>query len=594
MPRFLRPGALVAALVAAGALTFDPGGWFTFGPLKWVIITVLAVGSAALAFGGGSALHRPSTTAWAALLVWAALTSLLADDALSAWLGTPDRRFGFVALATLACAYVSGQAVDDAHQRTLVARGVVVALLGMTLYGIFEFVGIDPVQLTTTTGRLGATYGSAAYLGAALALFLPVAVGAASEEPTGPWRWAAFVSVLGGVALLAGSGTRAALVGLVAAAILSLPRWIGAMRSAVVCGVVVVLVTAMGFSPLVSRAVAPSVEGRMDEWRIGWAAYVADPWNGVGLEGYRVVFPRHVDAAYVQDYGRTTVTDRAHSGPLDMGISLGLPGLVAWWAAFVFLTVEGWRAFRHESRIVAGIGAGLVAMLVQELLLFPTLEVGVAGWALAGVIVAANRVSSTVRSSTAAATLGLLATVALVFGALDVAADHRAAAAREANELAMADRASELRPDSFRYPLLAAQTAWEQGDASAAHARIQDARLLSPLDPALRLAEARTVTALVATGAVPAEEALAVVDGAVTSDPHHPELRLLHGELLAAAGRPGEAERAWLAAAHLAPEDPDPLSRLSRLYAAAGRDDLAEEAAARAAAVQPETSSENP
>ena len=565
---------LVAVLLAGGALAFDPGGWQVFLPAKWLVITVCAFGAAAAALFEGVDLHRRSLHGWAAFLAWAAVTSLIADDPLAAWLGTPDRRFGFVALLTLAAAFVGGQAITDEKGRVLLSRAAIVALGGMTLYGIAESLGTVPVDLTTTTTRLGATFGSPAYLGAALCLLLPMGVGTAADrrQPL-RWRIAGATAAVCGIGLLAGSGARAAAFGLGVTALLAVLRGFDALRRhpLVATGVVLVVVASIALSPLGGRLGEP-ISGRLAEWRVASRALVSDPLTGTGLEGYRVVFPSHVDVAYVQEYGRTTITDRAHSGPLDLGVAMGVPGTLAWVAAAVWLAIRCSGVVRGGTPVLAGMGAGVFALLTQELFLFPTLEVGAAGWAIAGVVVASARSQPPLhgRTKIGAAATAALALLAATAGVIDVVADHRAASAVTNDDLVAADSAFALRPDSFRYALLAADVALQRGDQDGARDRVEAAAALSPPDPAVRIARARLAVAGADTSA-----ALALLEEAVEADPNHPELRILLGDVQAAAGKVGEAERSWLAAAHLSPADPTPHLRLAALYLAAGEADLA-------------------
>jgi Flp pilus assembly protein TadD len=74
----------------------------------------------------------------------------------------------------------------------------------------------------------------------------------------------------------------------------------------------------------------------------------------------------------------------------------------------------------------------------------------------------------------------------------------------------------------------------------------------------------------------------------VETDPTHPELRIIQGNLLYVAGRGGEAERAWLAAEYLAPDDSSVPARLAFLYLETGADEAARRAVARLEALDPD------
>ena len=585
------PAAVAVAVFLAGSvLVMDPGGWHPFGPSKWLAITVAASAAAAVSLRSGVHVHRPSLTGWLAFLAWTVIASFVALDPVSAWLGTPDRRLGVIGMTTLFAAYVGGMGVSTGGGRRLVARvaALTTSLAGVS--GLLEVIGRPMVELTTTTDRISSTLGSPAYLGAALCLLIPLSAGLALDgTESGPWRMTGAVGTVTGVLLLAGSGTRAAAVGLAAAAVMLGSRrrgWLGRRAvwwaaTALVVGTIVVV------SPLGSRLLDPgSMAGRLAEWRVAGRVVVDRPLAGTGLEGYRIVFPEHVDVDYVREYGRATITDRAHSGPLDLGTTLGLPGVVAWFAAAVFLIGRSWHAMGTGDRVLQALGAAVAAVWFQELFLFPTLEVSAAAWGLAGVLVASSTSArASFRSRPLALVASILALAALVVGALDVMADHRAETARARQDPTLAEGAVRLRPDDFRYRLLEADLRARSGDLEGALNSVQETVRDFPGDPALRLAEARL---LVATGVTESPAAVATRIGTmVEADPLHPELRLLHGEALAATGRAGEAERAFLAAAELSPDDATPYVRLASLYSTLGHPERARQAIDRAESIDP-------
>ncbi len=589
------PSAIALVILIAGsALVFDPGGWQTFGPTKWLVITVAAWAALTGSVRRGLVVHRGSAIAWGVFVGWAILTSITALEPVSAFLGTPERRLGLVGVATMAAAYLAGQQIDRADGRRRIARTMAVTLVAMGGYGLAELAGLD-VKLTTTTDRLGATFGSPAYLGAALALLIPASLGLLTQGGERPaWRVTGAIGVVAGLGLLVGSGTRAAAVGLVVAAVATgLAWWPWARRrlratAAIAVGVtLVVMISPLG-GRLADLESNPLAASRLDEWSVAASAVARRPLLGAGLEGYRVVFPGVVSADYVRAYGRATVTDRAHSGPLDLGVAMGIAGVAAWLLAAAWLTFRAVKAAGGTEPALIGVAAGTVALLAQEVFLFPTLEVGVAGWAVAGIVVTATRTTEPFWGSlsTHRMVVGALAGVTgvlLVAGALDVAADHRAAAARASEDLAVADAAVALRPDSFRYRLLAADIAARAGNLPEAGVRLQAARRIAPLDPGLRLAELR-----VQAGGPPSPETLAAAEAAARADPNHPQVRIIQGDQLAQAGRGAEAERAWLAAEYLSPADPAIPLRLAYLYLETGAVDAAGDAIERLRRLEPD------
>lgn len=201
-------------------VALDPQGWFSFSVAKWWSTLTVACVAAALA----AALRRtPSTApsprlerATVALLVVVGLSSLFALDGWYAWVGTPIRHPGLLALVVFAAMFAVGRRVaadDDASVAAI--RGTLVAGLLLGLYCTVELIAGAPIEFVSNSSRLGGPFGSAAYLGAACCLLLPVALGAAIDGAgVRSWRIVGAVAAAGVAVAVVGSGSRAALVGL--------------------------------------------------------------------------------------------------------------------------------------------------------------------------------------------------------------------------------------------------------------------------------------------------------------------------------------------------------------------------------------------
>jgi O-antigen ligase len=519
-----RTGArLLAALAPAALLVVDPWGWYPFGPVRWLLISTLALAGPAVAIHGG-ALRRPPRglgLAVAAFVGWLLVAGWFADDPLYAWMGTPERHLGVLTWLLCALLMLTGFALvgdGDGDRVATVVDGLLVAGLGVGAVATAEALGWEPSVLDVAS-RLSGPLGSPAYLGAATALLLPVAVALAVPHAADGSRvrvWAARAAVVVLVVACLGSGARAAWVGLAAAAAVAAaahaPALWRALRArpgraavggAFVLAAAVVVLVATPVGARLGAATDPDAaggRGRLDEWRVA-ARVVADhPVVGVGPEGYRTAFHEAVDARYERTHGRDQQPDRAHSAPLDLALDGGVPLALAWLAVVTVVGRSCWRALRQGPYWAQGVAAGLVAHVVGQLLLFPIAELEPVAWLLAGIVVAATPrptgSGQDVRGGRGLATaLGALAIVAALAGVTDVVADHRAERAVEALHrgdtraaATAADAAADLRPDEVRLHLLASRAAVADGrGAQAGLERVDDALRVSPRDPIARL-----------------------------------------------------------------------------------------------------------
>ncbi len=584
-----------------------------FGPVKWLIVTTTVLLGVAGLVPRPIRLHRASAIGWVLFLAWGALLAVIAVDPLHHWIGTPDRHMGWMAWAMFAGSYVVGQQLVRESDRRLVLAAGAVATAGIGVYGLAEMVGRSPVDLAVESVRVAGPYGSPAYVGAALALLIPVCIGAAIDGLRGRWRALAWAASALAVVVVVASQTRAAWVGLAAAAVVTAGRWGPALarRRWVAAGVVsVVLVGA--FAGSVASRVGDAfdaddgvIRGRIDEWQVGVTVVRNHPVTGVGFEGYRIAFAEGVDADYEQRYGRQVLPDRAHNGVLDVGVTMGVAGAAMYVVGLLFLARRVIGSVRRGAPWLAGIAAGVAAYCVQQQLLFPLAEVDPVFWLLAGMLVAAtaeDEPTLVVRvPAVAGGAVAALAALALLVGLADVVADRRldesltlSAEGAETRALEAADRAFQLRPDSIRYAFAAATVASRIRSPSANEAALERARAglaLSPHDPLLRSLEAELLVARAGFSGSSADAVAAA--GAwselIDDDPLNAAHQLEAGVAFARVGDVAAAEQAWLVAAELAPDSPAPPGNLAVLYAETGRTQLALEMLDRLAALEPES-----
>jgi len=285
-----------------------------------------------------------------------------------------------------------------------VLRALTVGAVVAGTYSILELTEVDWFDQGFSDGRIGATFGQPAFLGAAMVLAIPAAASLVVDYSVPRvWRIAGLAGTgLGSTALL-GSQSRAAWVGFGVAALMVATAQQKRLRARFgnfrIAGLAIVLMaiiaTVAATTPVGDRAQTLAdpnnavFSGRLDEWQVGGRALIGSKLGGIvgyGPETYRTVFGEYVDEQYVIDYGRDTFTDRAHNGPLDTALAGGLLAGLGLLLLHVGLTVECLRAMRRSPTDVALAGATL-AYMVQQLFLFPLSELDPVLYILAGLLV---------------------------------------------------------------------------------------------------------------------------------------------------------------------------------------------------------------
>lgn len=588
MPTSHRPTAWFLSALIIGTVAVDPFGFAPFGPIKWVIVTTAAFGALWMAIAAKLQVHRPSLWGWLAFLSWGLAASVMALDPVHTWIGTPDRRLGLLTIAGFMAAYFAAQGLRSRGITTL-SRSFVIGIWTMVLIAGIEAAGALSAPFDFPGSRLGGPFGTPAYLGAALVLFLPIVFAIGPSLEGRAWQMAARFGAIGGVVVLLGTQTRGALVGGAAAAAITYPAWArwATVNRMPLAALVVVSVVMLSFSNLGSRLVDAAnftdgaAAGRLAEWSTGIDAIGTSPLHGVGFEGYRVTFPQVVSVDYVRAYGREFATDRAHNGLIDVTIWSGLVGGAFYLAAMGFLLRRAWQASRLGDPWLIGVAGAVVGYVVQQQFLFPVAEIDGAFWVAAGVLVAHTQPAMASRTlpRTARYVALLVAAGVATFGMTDLAADHLVNRG-SSEDLSGYEAAVGLRPESIRYQLLASNA---NPNLDPAIYHIEQAHAVSPGDPiiAIRRAELLSIRASLTGEAPDLAGALAAWRELATTDANHPTVQLALGAAEILAGNEAEAEATWKQAEILAPLSPEPAHNLAILYRSQGRDAEAEAAQQR-------------
>ena len=525
--RVLEPLWLAAAI--AVPLAFNPWGASAFELPKSALLRalVLLMGLAALVqviegWRGSFSL----SLLWPALafgLALALATALSINPRSSLW-GSYERQQGLLTLgAYLALFLLTAANLRTRAQAKRLWAALVWSSAPVVAYGLLQAAGLDPLDWRTDAASpVLSTVGRANFLGSYLVLVVPLTAGRALSARR---RWPYGLLLAGQLACLALTQARGAWVGLGAAALTFGLVWATAThnrRLALVTLAVAVL--AVGFVALLNlpggpldplthlpgldrlatlaRTDAGSTAARLTIWRATLPLVIARPWLGYGPETMRPVFARVFPPQLVYYQGRHVTVDRAHNLWLDLGMSAGLAGIVAFGALLAGFGRMVWRGLRNvpdrwEQVAWVALAAAVVGHLADLQFGFDLTASATVFWLTLALGAALGRglTSSApllLRSSASLLpylppTLAVLALIGLTCGRpllADAAYWRSQQATRSLEErLAAGTRAVRLWPLEPEYRLGLVGGFLQNGDLSAAEAQLAAADQLSPNDP---------------------------------------------------------------------------------------------------------------
>lgn len=354
-------------------------------------------------------------------------------------------------------------------------------------------------------GRPG-TMGNSNFAGALCGIALVLAVGLAWMR-RGGWQsvvWGVTAGLLTAGAVAAGAlqGPAAAVLGCVvggaAAMWLRGSRWVAwVMVGALAVGTVAIVLSVRDVGPLVWVWQEPTMQARVMYWRTALATMEAEPLLGAGPDSFAAAVAQYRPLDYLGIRGPDHYVSAAHSVPLQIGATVGVPGLLLWLGSTVLVTVVGMRAVAHRTgaTVLAAVLGAWSAYVAQSLISIDQVGLLAVGCTLTGLVVA---VSATPRGAGAAArshaqkpgTQVVIASCVCAAVALVVCAPAVAATARWSTADPNDVISSPWTPCALR--VAAAQRYGASNADAAGLAVLQQGYAIDPNCPGLGLAVART------------------------------------------------------------------------------------------------------
>jgi O-antigen ligase len=341
LPKTLLLRALVLLLGLVTLIRFSEEGWGSPQRLaKWLLWPAVALG-----------------------LAQAAATIFSINPRASLW-GSYERQQGWLTLG----AYVALFLFTAANLRTRAQAqrlwsAVVWGSAPIVVYGLLQALGIDPLDWhTDAASPVLSTIGRANFLGSYLALVIPLTAGRLLSTRR---RWPIVLLLIAQLICLALTQARGAWIGVGVGMLIFAVAWAMTTHNKrltaialTVVGLAISLVILLNVSngPLDVLARIPGLDrlavlshtdegsaaARLTIWQATLPLATDRPVLGYGPETMRVTFTRVFPPQLVYYQGRHVTVDRAHNLWLDLWMSAGLAGSIAFLA---LLTGFGWLAW---------------------------------------------------------------------------------------------------------------------------------------------------------------------------------------------------------------------------------------------------------
>lgn len=577
---------------------------------------------------------RVRVSRWYALLAGAAAlvlvsTALSGSIALS-FFGRDARYAGALLFLDMAVvAWLSTQSFTSHEHRRQLAWALVASSALLSLYALIQFAGLDPVQWGQgffDTSRPSATFGNPTILGGFLvvpfALALSLALARHDKASLKSAAWGAATLIALGILV---TFSRSAWIGaFIASALIvtvqvrsSSPLtkvdrwWVSSMAAVILVAIALSLGSGNANTNVLERvaSVMQSAEGsdsRVTIWRIASQSIGDRPLLGAGPSTFRWEYASRATPEALTLEGVDAYADDAHSYPLHLAASGGLPAALLL-LAFLSLVLGGSRraAFARDPDdrvlLLAGYWSGVFGLLVHSVVSVTTGYLVVL-WIAAGVLVSAKsdarpgalrtyRIAGIVLAGTAVIWMGYVvgnARADALFMSAQMNADLGV-------RIALLEAAEDASPIQDSYPaavgyarLAAAQeaiargaagseaVAAEQTEAARAHLAEGERAYSAAIERAPRepenyyqLAWLRLIASSI-EGSGQLEAAVQSVDDGLSRAPNSPRLLALKARILLAQGDIPGALKAAEAAYEISAESVEVLTTLGEVRLEAG------------------------
>ena len=317
----------------------------------------------------------------------------------SRFYGMYGRNTGFLAYLSLSFLLLASMVSSS----RLLLKRYVIALLGsgaaLAFYGIAQSKGYDFYEFelgigTETFGSFGNSNFQSAYMGIIAAASFTLVIFNKIKIYFKVGLFILTCLAIYNVSLSSEQGYFNFVVGIASAIVIFLFKskrpilgWIALAGSSI--SALILLLGILNVGPLAGLVYKSSLFARWIYWQAAGKMLMDHPFFGVGMDGYGDAYLRSRPVS-VYSSGFLTVSDTAHSVPLDIASNGGFPLFFAYIAIIIFVLISIVKIVKLRADFdvfFATIVAAWVAYQAQSLISINQLGLGVWGWSLSGLII---------------------------------------------------------------------------------------------------------------------------------------------------------------------------------------------------------------
>ena len=394
-------------LIATISVTLFVSPWNSIDPVnlpKLTVLGVLATITAALGISNTSFLRaqssRPLMALLALFILHLSFVFLIGDNHFSFKLyGTPSRNTGFLAYLSLTF-LLFGSAVAASKQLlnkfvfALVGLGGILGAYGLAQSRGFDFWNYANGYESNVFGTFGNPNFQSAFMGITAAVAMTWVLLGTIEI-----KYRLGLLVIAGLAianvyLSSEQGYLNFIAGISGALLVYLyskQKYIFANFFMVFAGfgTLFLILGILNSGPLASVIYKSSLQARGFYWRAGINMSLDHPFFGVGPDGFGDWYRRSRSLS-AAEFNAGIVADTAHSVPLDIAASGGIPLLVLYLAIIGLAAASIIRVIKRSSDFdpaFASVVAAWIAYQAQSVISINQIGLGVWGWSLTGLLI---------------------------------------------------------------------------------------------------------------------------------------------------------------------------------------------------------------